>query len=697
MYQTIKKTLPALLILILIGCRTKLIPGSTDYIKSIISKIDDAVLVAAKENNYDWLSYGKNYSEDRYSSLNQINLSNVKDLGLAWSIDLGTMRGIEATPIVVDGIMYFTGPWSVVYAVDTRKQEIIWMYDPEVPKTYGEKACCDVVNRGVAVYKGMVIFGALDGRLIAIDAANGEKVWETLTVDQNKGYTITGAPRVVNGKVIIGNGGAEFGVRGYISAFDAITGKQVWRVYTVPGNPSDGFESDAMAKAAKTWTGEWWKLGGGGTAWDAMAFDPDLNLLYVGTGNGSPWNREIRSPGGGDNLYLSSILALNPDTGKVVWYYQCTPGDSWDYTSTQHIILADLEIKGKTRKVLMQAPKNGFFYVLDRITGEFISAEPYVYVNWAKGIDKETGRPIENEFSRYNKSNTMIAPHPFGGHNWHPMAYNTSTGLVYIPAHESSMVYGQSRDFKVKNDGKTWNIGIGFDRDLPFIKDSLAKQFAGKIIAWDPVTQKEKWIYKHLTPWNGGILSTKDLIFQGTGTGYFCAYDANTGEKVFEFPLQTGIVAAPITYMVDGVQYVTIIAGWGGVLSLTTKFTKQINPGAVYTFAIGGNKPKPVFEQQVTKKLIDLEYKATPQQLQKGGELFARYCGRCHGGGIIPDLSYASPDKFELFSDIVKDGLFVPLGMPKFGDRLNDQDVSDIKNYILHTAKQKSSNSTGRN
>ena len=574
--------------LIAVNCTRPPEPGTVDHIKSVTAGIDNNSLINADKTPEDWMSYGRNYQEDRYSPLTQITKGNIRDLGLAWSINLGTTRGIEATPLVVDGIMYLSGPWSIVYAIDVRKGELIWTYDPEVPREYGERVCCDVVNRGVALYKGLVFVGSLDGRLIAIDAAEGKKVWEVLTVDVTKPYSITGAPRVVDGKVIIGNGGAEYGTRGYVTAYDASSGKEVWRFYIVPGDPSKPFESKAMEEAAKTWTGEWWKYGGGGTAWDAMAYDPELKLLYIGTGNGSPWNREIRSPDGGDNLYLSCIVALNPDNGELVWYYQTTPGDSWDYTATQHIILADLNLEGVQRKVLMQAPKNGFFYVLDRTNGKLISAKPYVSINWATGVD-ESGRPIETSFSRYTTMNSYISPPVGGGHNWQPMAFNPKTTLVYIPARIESMLFGQDNNWNFSNDVRSFNLGIGFDPDKPIYKDSLADRNFGSLIAWDPIHQKEVWSVKHATAWNAGVLTTDDLVFQGTAEGNFNAYDASSGEKLWEYSLETGIVGSPITYAVDGIQYVSIPVGWGGVYGLWNKNTKQINPGTVYTFALGKN------------------------------------------------------------------------------------------------------------
>ncbi|MEK9613548.1 MAG: PQQ-binding-like beta-propeller repeat protein, partial [Flavobacteriaceae bacterium] len=372
---------------------------------------------------------------------------------MAWSLNLGTKRGIEATPIVVDGIMFISGPWSIVYAIDARNGKLIWTFDPKVPKETGERACCDVVNRGVAIYKGNFYVGTLDGRLISIKASNGRVNWEVNTIkefESDWSYTITGAPRVFDGKVLIGNGGAEYGVRGFFSAYDALTGEKIWRFFTVPGHPDQPAESEAMENALKTWNGEWWKYGGGGTAWDSFAYDPELELVYIGTGNGSPWNQEIRSPGGGDNLYLSSILAVDVKTGALRWHYQTTPGETWDYTAVQQIILSDLEINNKIEKVLMQAPKNGFFYVLNRETGKLLSADPFVYVNWAEKIDLETGRPIEAKGARHKEKNMEIYPGPWGGHNWQAMAFNPQEKLVFIPARELSMVYGKDDFFNLK-------------------------------------------------------------------------------------------------------------------------------------------------------------------------------------------------------------------------------------------------------
>ncbi|HMI93088.1 MAG TPA: PQQ-dependent dehydrogenase, methanol/ethanol family, partial [Polyangiales bacterium] len=445
-------------LLLLAACAPKPAPVSAPPAKP--ADVDEARLVAAGEDCHNWLSHGRTYDEQRYSPLNLVDKGNVAKLGLAWSLDLDTDRGQEATPLVVDGVMYSTSAWSKVQAIDAQSGKLLWQYDPEVPGETGTKACCDVVNRGVAVWKGRVYVGTLDGRLVAIDAHSGKQAWSVVTVDQNKKYTITGAPRIIKGKVLIGNGGAEYGVRGYISAYDAESGALAWRFYTVPGDPSQPFEAPIMQQAAATWKGEWWKLGGGGTVWDSMAYDPQLNLLYIGVGNGSPWNQQLRSPGGGDNLFLSSVVALRPDTGEYVWHYQETPGESWDYTATQHIILADLPINGQTRKVLMQAPKNGFFYVLDRETGKLISAQPYSTVNWASSIDLATGRPVENPDARYADTNKpwFAMPGPYGAHNWQPMSFSPQTKLVYIPSQDVPFNYAVDPRYAVNP--VAYNVGV---------------------------------------------------------------------------------------------------------------------------------------------------------------------------------------------------------------------------------------------
>jgi quinohemoprotein ethanol dehydrogenase len=599
--------------------------------------------------------------------------------------------------------MYVSGPWSKVYAINVRTGQMLWSYDPKVEGRYGEKACCDVVNRGVALYKGLVYIGTLDGRLIALDAAVGKPVWEVQTVDSSKPYTITGAPRVVEGKVIIGNGGSDYGVRGYITAYDALSGKQVWRFYTVPGDPSEPFESEEMKMAAGTWTGEWWKYGGGGTAWDAMAYDPELKLLYVGTGNGAPWNRQHRSPQGGDNLFVSSIIALDPSNGKLKWFYQTTPGESWDYTATQPMILADLKINGIERKVLMQAPKNGFFYVLDRTNGKFISAKPYIYVNWAKGIDSLSGRPIETDFSRYTKENAVIFPHPLGGHSWQPMAYNKKTGLVYLTVRDMSLTYGQDQAWQYNKpsgmgSGVGWNTAIGFDPSKPTRNDTAAPKGppGERLLAWDPVKQQKVWSLPLTGLWNGGVVTTAaGLVFEGTADGKVIAVDADNGKVLWEINTGSGIIGTPITYQVDGRQYVSIAAGWGGVVGLSNKFTKDVFPGTVYTFTLDAKGAMPLYAKGEPKQLINLPYTATKEIQAKGGMLYMQSCSVCHGAvgdgaGSLPDLAYSPEGVHKVFKDIVLKGTLLVKGMPDFSDRLSERDVEDIQGYILATAHEQS-------
>ena len=660
---------------------------------------DDAILANAAEHPEQWLTHGLNYNEDRYSLLTQITKDNVKDLGLAWVTDLGSKRGLEATPLVSDGVMYLSGVWSTVFAVDAKTGKEIWKFDPKVPGGQAERLCCDVVNRGVALYKGKIFVGTLDGRLIALNAADGKLIWSIQTTDVTKPYSITGAPRVVDGKVIIGNGGAEFGVRGYITAYDPQDGKQLWRFYTVPGDPAKPFENKAMEAAAKTWSGDWYKYGGGGTAWDAMAYDPELKLLYVGTGNGSPWDRKYRSNGVGDNLYLSSILAINPANGELVWYYQTTPGDSWDFTAAQHIILADLDIKGQKRKVLMQAPKNGFFYVIDRTNGKFISGDPFVYMNWAKGIDS-TGRPIENEGVHYETVNTDISPNYNGGHNWHPMAFNPKLNLVYIPARENASNYGHDTSWKYNSTGfgtgNGWNLAIGTDPTKPMRHDTLTKKFPrGMLIAWNPVLRKEVWRVPQQADWNGGVLATaSDLVFQGTAQGDFICYDGSNGKIIWQQNLGGGIIAPPISYMLDGRQYIAIAVGWGGGYGMKNKFA-PLQSGKVFTFVLNGNASMPVFNKAVAVTMPDVKFAATKEEFTHGETLFWQYCGTCHvvnsgGGGLAPDLGYSAiaADSAGILGVAHKGG-YLPLGMPKFGDRLSEKDILDIRKYILTKAREK--------
>jgi quinohemoprotein ethanol dehydrogenase len=672
--------------------------------------VDGARIAAADAEPGNWLAHGRTYGEQRFSPLARINDGNVGGLGLAWSYATGTTRGLQATPIVVDGTMYTTGVWSVVWALDAKTGELLWTYDPQVPREWGRYACCDAVNRGVAVWKGAVYFGTLDGRLVSLDAKTGSKRWEVNTIDRSKPYTITGAPRVVKGKVLIGNGGAEYGVRGYLSAYDAESGKQVWRFYTVPGNPEDGFENPELEQAARTWNGQWWVGGGGGTVWDSMAYDPELDTLYVGTGNGSPWARDIRSPGGGDNLYLSSILALDPDTGRLKWHYQVTPADNWDYTATQHIILADLEIGGKPRKVLMQAPKNGFFYVLDRVTGELLSADKYIPATWASHVDLETGRPVETPEANYSKETRLIVPAAFGGHNWHPMAFNPKTGLVYIPAMQPLGIYPPSEEFKKTGEytrrDMFWNPGIDWNAYTDTIYALLAKfggalpPDRGYLKAWDPIRKKTVWEIEHPAFWNGGLLTTAgNLLFQGTGDGQFVAYAADSGKSLWAVTTMVGIIAPPITYEVDGEQYVAVMAGYGGAGAVTggdprtMASGRYLNEGHVLAFKLGGKAQMPRIAEKNASIPEPPKIEATAAQVENGKYQYGANCMVCHGalavsGGVVPDLRMLSTEKHSIFKQIVYDGVIHSAGMPRMGDLVTEQDVRDIQAYVISRANE---------
>ncbi|MFK8047542.1 MAG: PQQ-dependent dehydrogenase, methanol/ethanol family [Halioglobus sp.] len=653
------------------------------------------------KSDVDWLKHGLTDAEGRFSELADINTVNIGELGLAWSFDFPTNRGMESSPLVSDGVIYSTSSWSMVFAHDAISGELLWFYDPEVPREWAVHTCCDVVNRGVALDEGRLVFGTLDGRLVSLDAATGKLRWEVQTTDKTLPYSITGAPRIVKGMAIIGNGGGEFGVRGYITAYDVDSGDQLWRFYTVPGNPDEPVESPAMAEAMKTWGGgPWWEIGGGGTVWDSMAFDAELNLLYIGVGNGSPWNREIRSPDGGDNLYLSSIVALNPDDGSYVWHYQTTPGDSWDYTATQHMILAELEISGATRKVIMQAPKNGFFYVIDRETGEFISAQAYANVTWASHVDPETGRPVETEGARYENEPAPTFPSPYGAHNWHPMSYNPNAGLVYIPVQEVPHVYAQDEDFKHRPG--YWNTGTNplpaLLPDEPVARQQVIDSVEGFISAWDPVSQKERWRFNHEDPWNGGMLSTAgNLLFQGNAEGQLVAYTADKGEPLWHFDAQTGIVAPPVTFRKNGEQYIAVVAGWGGTFALTSGDDDNSGPrpnhSRLLVFKLGADGELPAAPPQRTRLAFTPPKEAgSAAQIEQGNKLFHQYCFACHGAGAVaggtpPDLRAMSDETRTMWDAIVLGGMHWQNGMVGFGGELSKTDSENILLFVNERAR----------
>jgi len=648
-------------------------------------------LLAADSDPGQWMSTGRTYGEQHYSPLRTISRDNVSQLGLSWFVDFNIPRGQESTPLVVDGVIYVTTAWSNVRAYDAVTGATLWQFDSEVPGEWGVRACCDVVNRGAALWNGKVYVGTIDGRMIAIDAATGTKVWETDTlISRDVSYSITGAPRIIKGKVVIGNGGAEYGVRGYVSAFDTETGELAWRFYTVPGDPSLGFENAAMEMAAKTWNGEWWKLGGGGTVWDSMAYDPELDLLYIGTGNGSPWNQDIRSPGGGDNLFLSSIVALDPDDGSYVWHYQTTPGETWDYTATQPIMVATIPVDGAPRKVVMQAPKNGFFYVLDAATGQFISAKPFASINWATGIDAN-GRPIENPEARFDRTGKAFAqqPAPSGAHNWQPMAFNPANGLVYLPSSDNSFVYAYDRSFDpnplVSNLGVdpvagAAELGPNATADLPS---------GSYMVAWNPVTQQPAW---KIPGASAGMLATAGgLVFKGGQNG-LAAYDADNGAELWKsLDTQTGVAAAPVTYEINGEQYVAVVAGRSNGNYYAPDYSRLL------VFKLGATTQLPPAVSYTPPPLNPPPSVASDEQIARGEDLYETNCWICHsdvgnsGGllrrGLFPELAVspalASP---ELFKSVVLDGARSQNGMVSFANVLDGQAAEDVRAYLIARA-----------
>ena len=646
----------------------------------------EATAVAADVDG-DWPLHGRTPDEQRYSPLEQINAGNVTRLGLHWTFDTGENRKHESTPIVVDGVMYLTAAWSIVHALDAATGEPLWMFDPMVPRGWARYACCGVVNRGVAVSDGAVFVGSLDGRLFKLDARSGEKVWEVDTTGREIHHTITGAPRVVKDKVIIGNGGGEYGVRGYISAYDQETGELAWRFWTVPGNPADPVEHEELATALPTWSGEWWKVGGGGTVWDSMAYDPQLDLLYVGTGNGTPWSRTHRSPGGGDNLYLSSILALDPDDGRMAWYYQTTPGDNWDYTATQHIMLADLTMGGATRPVLMQAPKNGFFYVLDRATGELIAADKYATVTWATHVDLETGRPVESVISNYDEVAQIIQPSVLGAHNWEPMAFNPSTGLVYIPAKDTSQVFSMAAELNYQ----PGDFNTGLERMSPEVAalEEQRPQSRSFLLAWDPRSNSERWRVPNPPEiGGGGLMSTGgNLVFQGNHAGSFSAYAADSGDLLWRAETGVGILAPPVSYAVDGVQYVAVVAGLSSQPDVLAAYETV---GRVFTFRLDGERSMPDVALRPEPTLAPPPLSG--DNLAEGAALYDRHCRRCHGrdvdggSGAIPDLRYADENTHLSWAAIVLSGARSTRGMPRFDDVLDAEGAEAIRSYVVATA-----------
>ena len=646
-----------------------------------------------------WMSYGRTWDEQRFSPLKQINDGNVQGLGLEWFADLSSRRGVEANPLMVDGVIYNIISFNIATAYDAKTGRVLWTYDPKVEPQWARYACCGPSTRGLAVWKGKVYIAALDGRLIALDARTGRELWTVQTFDRSQPFTMTAPPHVFDGKVVVGNAGGDYGVRAFVAAYDAESGKKLWKFYTVPGDPSKGPDGEAsdsvMAMAAKTWTGKWWEVGGGGSAWDSIVYDPKLKLIYFGTGNGTPIVHEFRSPQGGDNLFLCSIVALDAETGHYAWHYQVVPEEQWDYDCVQSLVLADLKIEGRKRQVVMQAPKDGFFYVLDRKTGELISAKPFVPNTWASGIDMKTGRPMVNKESYLTEKPRLMTPSAGGAHNWNPMGFSPDTGLAYIPVHEQWYVFARARSFKFVPFRS--NAGFAFGQDPAETKALLAeadRRDNGYMLAWDPVAQKEAFRIPYGKQGSGGVLLTAgNLLMQGTINKTFAIYRADNGKKLWEMPVESVPISSPITYTLDGEQYVALNVGWGGGLAHVDmqlgKKAMPVAPARLLVFKLNARNvslpatpPAPAIEEPPPLR-------ASEEQIKRGGELFNQTCSTCHGVNVrggLKDLRVMSRAAHAQFNDIVLKGIRADKGMASFADLLSPADVEAIHGYVIARA-----------
>ena len=662
-----------------------------------------------------WMSAGRTYDEQRYSPLTLINQSNVKNLSLAWYGDIDTTNAQESTPVIVDGALYVTTNWSIVKAYNAKTGEKLWEYDPKVDRVAtGPIACCGTVNRGVAVWNGKVYVAALDGRLIALDGRTGAVKWSVQTTDPTQPFTITGVPRIVRGKVIIGNAGAEYTVRGYIGAYDAETGRQLWRFYTVPSNPNDPNNKDPeiLKRYASTWKGEWWKYGGGATAWDTILYDPKSNLVYFGTGNGLSWSQDIRSPGGGDNLFVSSIIALNPDTGEYKWHYQETPGDEWDYDNTNPLMVADIVVKGRMRHVLMQAPKTGFYYIWDAKTGELLSAEKFAPANWASSIDIGNGRPVENPAARYGVGRpALVYPAALGAHNWHPMSFSPRTNLVYIPVTENAAAYQSADPATFKINPRGYNTGQSNSAAGALFNEPGAppRQGPSYLQAWNPTTGKEAWrVPNAVFGASGTMVTASDIVFSGNQAGEFVAYDARNGTKLWSTPVQARVQAAPATYTIDGEQYVAILAGGGAgpPTGVSRTSATSANNARILVFKLGGTAKLPTqpFAAAAVPAggLNPPPNTATTEQVIDGENAYGKNCFTCHGqaavgGGSGPDLRY-SPLLRDLagWKNVVLGGAKATNGMPSFRASLTDDEATSIQAYVIRRANDEKDVQAGR-
>jgi quinohemoprotein ethanol dehydrogenase len=648
----------------------------------------------------DWASYGRTYSEEHYSPLSQITAANVSQLGLAWSLELPDVHNGATVPLAVDGVVYFAVDQSIVRAVDAVSGKLLWVYDPKAAESAGHKLRKGWGVHGIGYWNGKIYVGTTDGRLIAIDAKTGRPVWSALTVAKNDSRYITGVPRLFDDMAIIGHAGSEFaGVRGYVTAYDAGTGRQRWRFYTVPSGPGER-NDPAMQMAARSWSGDGWKNGGGGVVWNAITFDPEQNLIYIGTSNGSPWNQGIRSPGGGDNLFCNSIVALDAQTGRYRWHYQTTPGDTWDYDSTNDIELATLLIEGQPRKVIIHAPKNGFFYVIDRTNGKLISAAPFSKVTWAERIDPQSGRPVEAADARYYQTKPqLIWPSPVGAANWTPMAFSPMTGLAYFQELEMPG-FLDNRGIDARNWMRPHDqVSIGVQISA---SDAPAGGGNSSLLAWDPVSQRARWKVQTPGAWNGGVMATAgNLVFHGNATGEFVAHDAENGKRLWSFDARMGIAGAPISFLAAGRQYVAVVAGWGGagagtLGSLGAQFgwVSRVHSHRLLAFVLGGagQLPTTLPGPQIVQAVDDPTIRLDSAKVELGADLYSHTCISCHGAGVVaagfaPDLRASSiPLSAGDFKAVVQGGSLLERGMPRF-EELSNTELENLRQFIRASAR----------
>jgi quinohemoprotein ethanol dehydrogenase len=680
------------------GCQKKEPVAAVNPLLANPAAVTNERLLKGTSDTAQWATYNGSYNEQRFSPLKLVDTSNVSQLGLVWHGDYDTNLDQNGSPLYVDGVIYVSTAWNKIYAYDAKTGTQLWQYNPKVPGEWLRNVCCGNVNRGLAAWNGKIYMGTLDARLVAVDAKTGKEAWSTSVIkgdpaDPLQRFSITMAPRIAKGKVFIGASGAEFGVRGWMGAYDAETGKEVWRFFNVPDDPAKGFENPAMERAAKTWSGEWWKLGGGGTVWDGAIYDPETDLLIYGTGNGTPWNQKNRDPKGGDNLYIASLIALKSDTGEYVWHYQETPGDTWDYDAVSPIMAMDLTLGGEKKHVIVQPSKNGFLYVLEAATGKLISADAFTEVNWAKGVDLKTGRPIEVKDARYENRAWNLAPGVQGGHSWHPNAYSPETGLMYIPTWEAYFPMEADPAYQPSTGG--YNLGIKFggpNQSATNLRPTNKTGITGRLKAWDPVARKVVWETEGFTdnrPAGGALATAGGLVFYASGAAKEVrAYDAKTGQKLWSFNAQTSVFAAPITFELDGQQY--LAASVGGAAT-----GGYYAPGyaRMLVFALGGKATLPPNQPYTPPALSPPPSTASADVIKHGGELYTQFCSVCHGQdgvqtrGTFPNLMVSAMlHSQEAFDQIVLQGARIEKGMGNFSKDLAAADSAAVREYLISRA-----------